>query len=53
MLFQNLFRVTGQLVQFHHIHGSGFQGVLGDMCGKQAHGMPLFIFWLQTSCLLV
>jgi hypothetical protein len=38
MLFQNLFKVTGQLIQFHHIHHTGFQGILADMCGKQAHG---------------
>lgn len=42
MLFRNLFKVTGQLVQFHHIHKSGFEGVLADMCGKQAHGILVF-----------
>jgi hypothetical protein len=43
MLFRNLHKVTGQLVQFQHIHRSGFQGVLGDMCGKQAHGIVLLV----------
>ncbi len=38
MLFRCLFKTTGQLIQFQHIHGTGFVGVLADMCGKQAHG---------------
>jgi len=33
-----LTKVTGALIQFEHIHGCGFRGCLGDMCGKQAHG---------------
>jgi len=34
ILFRNLFKVTGQLIQFDHIHHTGFQGILADMCGK-------------------
>jgi hypothetical protein len=38
MLFRNLYKVTGQLIQFDHIHNAGFQGFLADMSGAQAHG---------------
>jgi hypothetical protein len=41
-LFQNIFplieETSGAAVRWQHIHGSGIEAVLVDMCNKQASG---------------
>jgi hypothetical protein len=46
-LFQDLFplieEASGTPVRWQHIHGSGIEAVLVDMCHKQASGKFLFL----------
>ena len=54
-LFQNIFplieETSGAAVQWQHIHGSGIEAVLVDMCNKQASGKFHSHLFANSACL--
>ncbi|OXV06169.1 hypothetical protein Egran_06063 [Elaphomyces granulatus] len=52
-LFQNIFplieETSGAAVRWQHIHGSGIEAVLVDMCHKQASGLGHYLTSLDPS----